>query len=206
MLLDSKSSIDLFYSWIVNFEDLFHSLAKWKKLSYRIMVTIQSAKHLEYNRYSGILNDNFYSAQNFFGNLFLFFCLFAFSRTTSSGIWRFPSQGSNLSCSRRPTPQPQQCGMRAASVTYTTAHGNAGSLTQCKARDQTRNLMLPTGIRQQLSHEGNSWQFYFINHFIYYHIPLVLLVSMCLSSFCIGFWIMSRCFFLSVCVCVCVCS
>ena len=30
---------------------------------------------------------------------------------------------------RRPTPQPQQCGIRAASATYTTAHGNAGSLT-----------------------------------------------------------------------------
>ena len=26
-------------------------------------------------------------------------------------------------------PQPQQCGIRAAFVTYTTAHGNAGSLT-----------------------------------------------------------------------------
>jgi len=28
-----------------------------------------------------------------------------------------------------PTPQPQQCGIQATSVTYTTAHGNAGSLT-----------------------------------------------------------------------------
>ena len=27
-----------------------------------------------------------------------------------------------------PTPQLQQCGIQAASVTYTTAHGNAGSL------------------------------------------------------------------------------
>ena len=27
------------------------------------------------------------------------------------------------------TPEPQQHGIRAASVTYTTAHGNAGSLT-----------------------------------------------------------------------------
>ena len=26
-------------------------------------------------------------------------------------------------------PEPQQCGIRAASATYTTAHGNAGSLT-----------------------------------------------------------------------------
>ena len=28
-----------------------------------------------------------------------------------------------------PTPQAQQCTIRSASVTYTTAHGNAGSLT-----------------------------------------------------------------------------
>ena len=28
-----------------------------------------------------------------------------------------------------PTPQPQQCGNQAASMTYTTAQGNAGSLT-----------------------------------------------------------------------------
>ena len=29
-------------------------------------------------------------------------------------------------------------------VTYTTAHGNAGSLTHCEARDQTHNLMVPS--------------------------------------------------------------
>ena len=29
----------------------------------------------------------------------------------------------------QPTPQPQQCGIRAAYVTYSTAHGNAVSLT-----------------------------------------------------------------------------
>ena len=28
------------------------------------------------------------------------------------------------------TPQPQQCQIQAASATYTTAHGNTGSLTQ----------------------------------------------------------------------------
>ena len=43
----------------------------------------------------------------------------------SRGIWRFPGQGSNQSCSHRPTPEPQQRGIRAASATYTTA----GSLT-----------------------------------------------------------------------------
>ena len=37
--------------------------------------------------------------------------------------------GSNWSCSHQPMPEPQQRGIQATSVTYTTAHGNAGSLT-----------------------------------------------------------------------------
>src|SRR5512137_2236721 len=61
--------------------------------------------------------------------LFLFFCLFAIFLGHSYGIWRFPGKGLNRSCSHRPTPEPQQRGIRAASATYTTAHGNAGSLT-----------------------------------------------------------------------------
>ena len=35
-----------------------------------------------------------------------------------------PRLGSNQSCGRRPTPQPQQRGIWAPSATYTTAHGN----------------------------------------------------------------------------------
>ena len=35
----------------------------------------------------------------------------------------------SLHHSHRPTPQPQQGGIQATSVTYTKAHGNAGSLT-----------------------------------------------------------------------------
>ena len=41
----------------------------------------------------------------------------------------FPGQGSNCSCSHRPTPEPQQHGIRTTSATYTTAQGNAGLLT-----------------------------------------------------------------------------
>ena len=61
---------------------------------------------------------------------FLFVCLFVLSfqgRTCS--IWRFPGQGSNWSCSCCSTPKPQQCQIRATTLTYTTAHGNARSLT-----------------------------------------------------------------------------
>ena len=45
-------------------------------------------------------------------------------------IWRFPGYPANWSCSHSPTPQPQQCGIQAASGIYTTAQGNARSLTQ----------------------------------------------------------------------------
>ena len=40
------------------------------------------------------------------------------------------SQARGQSCSRWPTPQPQQHQIQALSATYTTAHGNTGSLTQ----------------------------------------------------------------------------
>ena len=60
---------------------------------------------------------------------FFFFCLFAISLGRSHSIWRFPGEGTSWSCSHRPTPEPQQCGIRASSATYTAAHGNAGSLT-----------------------------------------------------------------------------
>ena len=58
-----------------------------------------------------------------------FFFFFAFQGRTS-GLWRFPGEGSNHSCSCRPTPQPQQRQVQASSVNYTTAHGKAGSLTR----------------------------------------------------------------------------
>ena len=59
---------------------------------------------------------------------FLSFCLFAVFLGSSHGIWRFPGWGSNQSCSRRPTTEPQQRGIWAVSATHSTAHGNTGSL------------------------------------------------------------------------------
>ena len=45
-------------------------------------------------------------------------------------MWKFSGYGSNQSYSCRPTPQPQQHRIQAASAsaTYTTAHGDTGSL------------------------------------------------------------------------------
>ena len=61
----------------------------------------------------------------FFFFFFFFFCFLGLHP------WHMEvsKPGSNWSYSCWPTPQPQQCGIRAASTTYTTAHGNAGSPT-----------------------------------------------------------------------------
>ena len=62
---------------------------------------------------------------------FFFFVLLSFCHFLGRfcDTWRFPGWGSNRSPSHQPMPKPQQHGIRAESATYTTAHGNAGSLT-----------------------------------------------------------------------------
>ena len=61
--------------------------------------------------------------------LFFFFLSFFYFLDRSPSTWRFPGYGSNRSRSHRPTPEPQQRGIQGPSATYTTAHGNTGSLT-----------------------------------------------------------------------------
>ena len=51
--------------------------------------------------------------------IFFFWLVFC-----TCSIWR-----SNQSCSRQPTPQPQQLRIQVASAIYTRAHSNTGSLT-----------------------------------------------------------------------------
>ena len=81
-------------------------------------------------------------------------------------IWKFPGQGSNQSCSCRPTLQTQQCQIQAVSVTK-------GSLWQCQipsplreARDRIQILMDTSQILNQLSHNRNSlcWVLNLLNH------------------------------------------
>ena len=78
---------------------------------------------------------------------FIFYYFFAFQGCTR-GIWGLPGQGLNWSCTCWPTPQPQQCGVQAMPATYTTAHGNVGSLTHSlsEARYRTQNHMVPSWI------------------------------------------------------------
>ena len=55
-------------------------------------------------------------------------------------------------------PQPQQCQIRAVSVTYTTAHDHARSLTPLsKARDRTHILMDPSQIHYHRAMTGTPY-------------------------------------------------
>ena len=62
-----------------------------------------------------------YNKSQFF---FLSFSLFRAAPAAYGG-----SQAPNQSRSHRPTPQPQQHGIQAMTATFSTAHGNASSLT-----------------------------------------------------------------------------
>ena len=57
------------------------------------------------------------------------FCLFAFSRATPMAYGGSQARGQIGTVAAKPTPEPQQCGIRSSSATYTIAHGNARSLT-----------------------------------------------------------------------------
>ena len=82
----------------------------------------------------------------FFKDTFFYF-LFCHFLSCSRGISRFPGERLNWSCSRRPTPQPQQCGIRAVTATYTTAHRQRWILNPLsKDPDWTCNLMVPSRI------------------------------------------------------------
>ena len=111
---------------------------------------------------------------------YVFVFVFAFQGHTR-GIWRFPEQGLNWSYSCQPVPQPQQCRIRAMSVTYTTAHSNARSLTPLsQARDRTRNLMVKSWIRFHCTATGippstfkwNVYLFYLLYQRYLYGFPL----------------------------------
>ena len=67
-----------------------------------------------------------FAVQNLFGLIrswIFFFGLFMAVPRAYGG------QGLNQSCSHRPKPEPQQYQIQGVSATYTTANGNAGSLT-----------------------------------------------------------------------------
>ena len=85
------------------------------------------------------------------------FFFFFFLNCHTCGIWNFPGEGLNRSCSCWLQPQPRQHWIRAASVTYTAACSSAGSLTHW-----VRSGIKPTSswtlcrILNPLSHSRNS--------------------------------------------------
>ena len=60
---------------------------------------------------------------------FYFFCLFAISWAAPAAYGGSQARGLTGAVAASLKPEPQQRGIRAAFATYTTAHGNAGSLT-----------------------------------------------------------------------------
>ena len=70
-----------------------------------------------------------------YGSLFFLFvclfvfCLFAFSKAAPMAYRGSQARGLIGAVASRPTPEPQQRRIQAESAIYTSAHGNAGSLT-----------------------------------------------------------------------------
>ena len=69
--------------------------------------------------------------------VFLSFLLFLFLLFRASPMAYGGSQARGSNQSYSCLPQPQQCGIRATSATYTEAYGHSGSPTLSEARDQT---------------------------------------------------------------------
>ena len=114
---------------------------EWKWwLSMWVSVIRQSLKSSQVSLYSGTCTlGNVLSVQSWEtyvtqpGNsqisIYFFALLFLLFRTAPTAIWKFISSGSKQSYSCQPTPQPRQHRIWTTFVTYTTAHGNVGSLT-----------------------------------------------------------------------------
>jgi len=69
---------------------------------------------------------------------FFFFFFFLLFRATPTAYGNSQARGQTRAAAIRLHHQRQ---IQAMSVTYTTAHGNAGSLTKIEARDQTHIFM-----------------------------------------------------------------
>ena len=91
-----------------------------------------------------------------------YFFFLSFFKGCTLGIWRFSGYGANQSCSRQPTPQPQQHGIQAMSATQHHSlwqHWILNPLS--KARDRTCNLMVTNWIHFSctITETPESWIF-----------------------------------------------
>ena len=96
------------------------------------------------------------------GFLVCLLCFVLFFKGRTCSIQSFPGQGLNQSCSHWPVPQPQQHQIRATSSTYTTTHGNAGSLTHWRGHEWVKDLSWMLGRFVSTEPRGTPpSQFYF---------------------------------------------
>ena len=94
-------------------------------------------------------------------NFFFFFVFLAISWATPMAYGGSQAKGRIGAVVARPTPEPQQRGIRAASATYTTAHGNAGSLThQAKAGTEPATSWFLVGFVNHCTTTGTPYQIF----------------------------------------------
>ena len=119
-------------------------------------VTSEGKGSLSQARTMGIPSAGSYNLCDLGSKIFYFFFLFFFFFLFMAAPAAY---GHSQARGCRPTRHPQQRRIRAASATYTTAHGNATSLTHW-----ARPGIEPASSQQQcwvlnlLSHNRNSWE------------------------------------------------
>ena len=117
----------------------------------------------------------FNQTQALFIYLFIYFCLFAFSKASPVAYGGSQARRSSRSCSCWPMPQPEQHRSQATSMTYTTAHSNARSLTHC--------------ARPRIEPETSWFLVRFVNHWATMGTPKELVFTcLCFSFFLSFFW------------------
>ena len=105
-----------------------------------------------------ISDDEHFFFLSFFFVFLSFCCCCCYFLGGSRGIWRFPGQGLNRSCSHRPTPEPQQRGIWAIVCNLHHSSGQCRILnTLSEGRDPTHILMNTSQVCNPLSHSGNSF-------------------------------------------------
>ena len=99
---------------------------------------------------------------------FFFFCLFAFSRGAPVACGGSQARGRIGAVAAQPTPEPQQCRIRVASATHTTAHGNAGSSTRwARPGIEPTTSLFPVGFINHCTTTGTPDYFYYNLSMVY---------------------------------------
>ena len=122
--------------------------------------------------------------QWFLRNFLSFFFFFCFL-----GLYPRDREVSRLGIKLEPqlpaVPQPQQCGIRATSATYTTAHGNAGSLTHwARPGIEPATSWFLVGFVNHWATMETPYFLFFFFHIILHHVPsqVISYSSLCYTA------------------------